>query len=988
MTLIRTAQSFIEVQFPISKLSKECYKERKSQQGQTLTGLGKWWGRKPLILVRAALFGLLLPASSDPAADRRIFLKLLTMDEDGLWLRRTRPIPVAKLADFASRQKADGDRPPWDEGDSEGWFINSGAKVIWRNEVSREQRSVITRWLFDGLSYEEKHEFCVRPEEIEGPAAGSWAEINGHLGTQATNLGELVEELGRRRFGHLPRVGDAFCGGGSIPFEAARLGCEVYASDLNPVAALLTWGALNLVGAGPQAAAGVVRARNALLAAGDERITSWGIEHNALGWRADLYYYCYETICPDCGWRIPLAGSWSIAERSQQVLGLLEPDSNSRSFRITIKENATREELKRAKLSGTLVDGLVRCPSPDCAKREVPAKLKVSTLRGDRRKGKEEVEYGIRAWDAEQVVAGPDDLYQERLYCIRWLVPPDGATQGATWKYCQPDAEDFERERKVHELLMDRIGDWRSRGVLPTTPIRPGAKTTPLRRDLGATAWSHLFNPRQLLVLGLLVELMETRSLEVSGFERRCLLLMLGSAVNHSSRLCGNDPSVDYAHWTLYSQAFSAVYNYACRSWSSLETPMKLPRSVGPFRGNGTVATENASEIETVCDLWITDPPYADAINYHELCDFFLSWYRGPLEQLFPEWYTDGRHALAVVGKVQQFRRVMGDIYRSLTEKMPDDGLQVVMFTHTDAGVWADLALILWSAGLQVTAAWCISTEAGSVVAQKEGGNYVQGTVLLVLRKRLAGQTVFLDELFPMVENEVRRQLDSMRQLEDTRDPNFSDADYQLAAYAAAMKVLTAYSAIEDFDISRELMRSGKENESSPIENLIRQAVETACNHLVPEGLDPFAWKQLTAAERYYLKGLDVESRGEAHLAAYQELARGFRFAAYKSLVCQKANAARLKTASELGKQGQDESGFGSSLVRSALFAVFLSVGAEDAREGKGWLRTELPNYWNQRRLLVEVLNYLGRLADVLPHWKFDGEMARTLAGAVDNDHV
>ena len=42
---------------------------------------------------------------------------------------------------------------------------------------------------------------------------------------------------------------------------------------------------------------------------------------------------------------------------------------------------------------------------------------------------------------------------------------------------------------------------------------------------------------------------------------------------------------------------------------------------------------------------------------------------------------------------------------------MPDNGAQVVMFTHQDASVWADLALILWASGLQVTAAWTIQTE-------------------------------------------------------------------------------------------------------------------------------------------------------------------------------------------------------------------------------------------------------------------------------------
>jgi hypothetical protein len=41
--------SFIEAQFPVSKISKESYKERKAGASQTLTGLGKWWGRKPLV---------------------------------------------------------------------------------------------------------------------------------------------------------------------------------------------------------------------------------------------------------------------------------------------------------------------------------------------------------------------------------------------------------------------------------------------------------------------------------------------------------------------------------------------------------------------------------------------------------------------------------------------------------------------------------------------------------------------------------------------------------------------------------------------------------------------------------------------------------------------------------------------------------------------------------------------------------------------------
>ena len=66
--------SFIEAQFPISKLSKESFKERKAANSQTLTSMGRWWGRKPLILVRATILGLLLPSTDNPRRDREIFL--------------------------------------------------------------------------------------------------------------------------------------------------------------------------------------------------------------------------------------------------------------------------------------------------------------------------------------------------------------------------------------------------------------------------------------------------------------------------------------------------------------------------------------------------------------------------------------------------------------------------------------------------------------------------------------------------------------------------------------------------------------------------------------------------------------------------------------------------------------------------------------------------------------------------------------------------
>src|SRR5581483_6621141 len=271
--------AFIETQLPVSKLSKESYKERKAGAGQTLTGLGKWWGRKPLVLVRAAILGLLLPATDDPKADRDTFLALMTMDTDGLLRRQTKSIPPAAVfAHATTRERAE-------------WFDITGSKPAWKKGLPADERRRAQGLAFRRMGYDEKLTYCLRPEEIDGPSPAAWARINAHLGTHAASLPELVRELGERRFGHTPRVGDAFCGGGSIPFEAARIGCDAYGSDLSPVAALLTWAALNIVGGGPEVVERVQAAQRRVYEAVKRQIDEWGIERNEDGWVADAYLY-------------------------------------------------------------------------------------------------------------------------------------------------------------------------------------------------------------------------------------------------------------------------------------------------------------------------------------------------------------------------------------------------------------------------------------------------------------------------------------------------------------------------------------------------------------------------------------------------------------------------------------------------------------------------------------------------------------------------
>jgi len=328
----------------------------------------------------------------------------------------------------------------------------------------------------------------------------------------------------------------------------------------------------------------------------------------------------------------------------------------------------------------------------------------------------------------------------------------------------------------------------------------------------------------------------------------------------------------------------------------------------------------------------------------------------------------------------------MVDCYRNLAQHMPDDGAQVVMFTHQDAAVWADLALILWAAGLRVTAAWCVATETDSAL---KDGNYVQGTVLLVLRKQTATATAYLDELYPEVEAEVKAQLDAMLALDDEDDPNFGDTDYQLAAYAAALRVLTRHPRLDDVDVAHELARTRGKGEVSPVERVITQAVQVATNHLLPRGFDSFVWRTLSAEERFYLKALELQSHGEARTGAYQELARGFGLRDYTLFLAEtKANQTRLHTASSLGRRLLGDAGFGSSLVRHALFAIREVVAAQgETAAGRNWLQNEAPDYWANRKTFVALLGYLARFEHTLPDWQTDAPAARLLAGALENDY-
>ena len=237
---LKDAPALIERLLPVQKLSAESYKEQMAGNGKTLTALGSYWkGRKPLILAKACVLGCLLPATANPKRDLQIFEMLMGMDDLSFAARAKRkPKPkeiiaelsLARIEDYfkVSPQGALPQSAPVDWSNP----AYEDVKVAWRSDLPELERRRLEAQMLPSSPYRERVDRSRRPEEVPNVHEHIWEAVNAHLGTETHSFPELIDQLGTMRFGHRPKVADTFCGSGQIPFEAARLGCDVYASDL------------------------------------------------------------------------------------------------------------------------------------------------------------------------------------------------------------------------------------------------------------------------------------------------------------------------------------------------------------------------------------------------------------------------------------------------------------------------------------------------------------------------------------------------------------------------------------------------------------------------------------------------------------------------------------------------------------------------------------------------------------------------------------
>ena len=986
---LKDAPALIERLLPVQKLSAEVFKERKAGAGQTLVPLGAYWkGRKPLILNKACILGCLLPATDDPARDLAIFEKLMAMDDESFTVRAKRhhkpkeilaTLSISRISDYFTAEPANvlPESAPVDWSNPQ----YADVKVAWREELPVLERRRLETQMLPMVPHRERVNQSKRSEEVMDTVHDHiWDAVNAHLGTCAQSFPELAEQLGVMRFGHRPRVADTFSGSGQIPFEAGRLGCDVNASDLNPVACMLTWGAFHIVGSLPEQRETQQNEQHQIVEKVLAEIDRLGVETDGSGWRAKAFLYCVEVRCPQTGWLVPLIPSRILSYGKQAIVEFIPLPSQKR-YEIKVRSGVSSEELAAASTGTLRSDGPGQEPYLFHTVGGRNYQTKISTLRGDYRNKDGSTGNILRLWEELDYKPRSEDIFQERLYAIHRMRRKKGK-KTYDYEFRSVTEEDLERERIVEDYVEKHLAEWQKNGWVPDMRIEPGYNTDQPIRERGWTHWHHLFPARHLMLLALI------RKEATSGET----LLRLARILDYTSKLCQwttskagyskpggggrtGGASDNPAH-VFYNQALNTFYNYGCRAGFPLLQLFgsKLPLSV--MKGANKVSCQTAGELAEISDIYITDPPYGDAVKYEEILEFFIAWLRKNPPPEFADWVWDSRRSLAIKGEDEDFRRGMVAAYKRMTECMPDNGIQVIMFTHQSGSIWADMTNIVWASGLQVTAAWYVVTETDSALRT---GSYVKGTVLLVLRKRQGVCKTTRDDLAWEIQEEVEAQVNALAGLNQKakglyRDENvFEDADIQMAGYAAALRVLTRYAIIDGRDMTTEAIRPRVKGATTFVDGLIAFAVDTANQCLVPQGIPKSYWDRLSGAERFYLKMLDLEARGAKTLDNYQNFAKAFKVRDFQAFMAsRRANNARLKSAVEFGRADIGESSeLYQSVLRAVLYAVMELAKDMDGDEVQTHLTMNIPNYYGdmtRRDLAVELADYLAkRLEELRP---------------------
>jgi putative DNA methylase len=610
-------------------------------------------------------------------------------------------------------------------------------------------------------------------------------------------LGRARELIRQAYSGRAPKVLDPFAGGGSIPLEALRLGCETYALDYNPVAVLILKAVLEF----PQ------RYGQKLL----EGVITWGIwvmekarQELDCFYPADPdgsipvgYIWARTLPCqnPACGAEIPLMRQTWLAKKDKRKIALkLIPDHKARRVEVEIV-GADGRPIDFDPEEGTVSRAHVRCPL--CG-----GTIDDKTTRRLFREGKS----------------------GQRLMAVVLHHPN---RPGKTYRL--PTEHDHEAFRAAEAALVRArhrlTQDW---GIDPVPdepiPLMSGVFNVPI---YGLTRWGDLFNPRQKLALITFAEkvrqahaqmLAQGAKPDFAKAVATYLALAISRLADRNSVLCRVIPQTEAIGFTFTRQALPMLWDYIEMNplthpsgWSALleDSISNIAHltCIPPVEDLPQVHHGTATALpwlDNFFDAVLTDPPYYINVPYADLSDFFYVWLKRTIGDLYPELFaTPLTPKSEEICQMQHwdperyaektkewFEEMLTKAFSEIRRVLRPDGIAVIVFAYPRTDAWEAVINAILNAGLYMTASWPIHTEMQARLRAQESAA-LASSIYMVCRKRTTSEV----GEYPTVRKEIEARV--RQKLTQFWEEGIRGADFFMSAIGPAVEAFGKYARVE-----------------------------------------------------------------------------------------------------------------------------------------------------------------------------------------------
>ena len=544
-----------------------------------------------------------------------------------------------------------------------------------------------------------------------------------------------------------PLVVDPFAGGGSIPLEALRLGCEAFASDLNPVACLILKVMLEDIPRHGPGLADQLRQAGAAIKAQAERELADLYPQDPDGATPIAYLWARTVRCeaPDCGAEIPLLRSLWLCKKANRRRALwpnvIRDDQTPPAVVFGICSPLT----DRGVANGTVARARATCL---CCGAVLPPQ-RVRTQLAAQQGGADVVfdQQGNRTGGA-------------RLTAVVTLKPGVSGRH-----YRLPIATDYGAVRKAQERVAKLLEAWQRNDQqelcpVPDEPLPPIGTLGFRVQRYGMLQWGDLFTARQKAAL---VELGQSIQGLPPGIQQTLIALLLGRMADGNNSLARWEGNAENPINLFGRQAIPIVWDF-CES-----TPTSNARGVFLSGIDAACEVIDFHRIANLCQVqladatehllpdqaagvWFTDPPYYDAIPYSDLSDFFLVWLKRTLpdspllrdpfdnaNRLSPKTreivQDETKHNNGQPKDREWFEENIADAFAEGRRVLNDDGIGSVVFAHKTTEGWEALLSGMIQGGWTITGSWPVTTERGARLRARESAT-LETSVHLICRPR------------------------------------------------------------------------------------------------------------------------------------------------------------------------------------------------------------------------------------------------------------